>query len=56
MIIYRRMTATINAEYQIKPWLKVGTTNQIEKYNVRSVSENNEYGGYVDSCAFRWIL
>ena len=43
--IYRRMTATINAEYQIKPWLKVGTTNQIEKYNARSVSENNEYGG-----------
>ena len=43
--VYRRMTATINAEYQIKPWLKVGTTNQIEKYNVRSVSENNEYGG-----------
>lgn len=43
--IYRRMTATINAEYQIKPWLKVGTTNQIEKYNVRSVSESNEYGG-----------
>ena len=43
--VYRRMTATINAEYQIKPWLKVGTTNQIEKYNVRSVSESNEYGG-----------
>ena len=43
--VYRRMTATINAEYQIKPWLKVGTTNQIEKYNARSVSESNEYGG-----------
>ena len=43
--IYRRLTATINAEYQIKPWLKVGTTNQIEKYNARSVSESNEYGG-----------
>lgn len=42
--LYRRLTATINAEYQIKPWLKVGTTNQIEKYNARSVSENNEYG------------
>lgn len=42
--LYRRLTATINAEYQIKPWLKVGTTNQIEKYNVRSVSEGSEYG------------
>ncbi len=41
---YKRLTATINAEYQIKPWLKVGTTNQIEKYNVRSVSEGSEYG------------
>ncbi|MDL2305728.1 TonB-dependent receptor [Bacteroides sp. OttesenSCG-928-D19] len=42
--VYERLTATINAEYEIKPWLKVGTTNQIEKYNVRSVSINNEYG------------
>jgi len=42
--VYKRMTATINGEYEIKPWLKVGTTNQIEKYNVRSVSINNEYG------------
>lgn len=42
--LYRRLTATINAEYQIKPWLKVGTTNQIEKYNARSVSEGSEYG------------
>lgn len=41
---YTRMTATINSEYEIKPWLKVGTTNQIEKYNVRSVSSQNEYG------------
>lgn len=41
---YTRMTATINSEYKIKDWLKVGTTNQIKKYNVRSVSSQNEYG------------
>ena len=41
---YERMTATINAEYNIKPWLKVGTTNQIEKYNKQSVSSQYEYG------------
>lgn len=41
---YQRMTATINAEYEIKPWLKVGSTNQIEKYNYREVSSNSEYG------------
>lgn len=42
--VYRRLTATINSEYNIKSWLKVGTTNQIEKYNYRSVSESYEYG------------
>ncbi len=42
--VYKRLTATINADYRIKPWLKVGTTNQIEKYDARSVSENSEYG------------
>lgn len=41
---YTRLTATINAEYHIKKWLKVGTTNQIEKYNTRAVSEGSEYG------------
>ncbi len=42
--VYKRLTATINGEYKIKDWLKVGTTNQVEKYDVRSVSSNNEYG------------
>ena len=41
---YTRLTATINAEYHIKKWLKVGTTNQIEKYNTQAVSEGSEYG------------
>lgn len=46
---YKRMTATINSEYKIKDWLKVGTTNQIEKYNVRQVSSNNEYGSLLSA-------
>lgn len=46
---YQRLTATINSEYRIKSWLKVGTTNQIEKYNTRSVSTNNEYGSLLTS-------
>ena len=41
---YKRLTATINGEYKIKDWLKVGTTNQVEKYDVRQVSSNSEYG------------
>lgn len=47
--VYRRLTATINSEYKIKNWLKVGTTNQVEKYNVRQVSSNNEYGSLLTS-------
>ena len=47
--VYQRMTATINAEYNIKPWLKVGTTNQIEKYNTRGVSTQNAYGSFLQS-------
>ncbi len=46
---YQRLTAAINAEYNIKTWLKVGTTNQIEKYNMRTVSESNEYGSLITS-------
>ncbi len=47
--LYRRLTGTINGEYNIKPWLKVGTTNQIEKYNTRSVSGGYEYGSMLTS-------
>ena len=42
--VYKRLTATVNGEYKVKDWLKVGTTNQVEKYNVRQVSSNSEYG------------
>jgi len=47
--VYKRLTATINSEYKIKDWLNVGTTNQIEKYDVRSVSSNSEYGSLLTS-------
>jgi TonB-linked SusC/RagA family outer membrane protein len=47
--LYKRLTSTVNADYQIKKWLKVGTSNQIEKYDVSSVSENNEYGSLLAS-------
>ena len=47
--VYKRLTATVNGEYKVKDWLKVGTTNQIEKYDVRSVSSNSEYGSLLTS-------
>lgn len=46
---YKRLTATVNGEYKIKDWLKVGTTNQVEKYDVRQVSSNSEYGSLLTS-------
>lgn len=51
---YQRLTSVINAEYKIKPWMKVGTTNQIEKYNVQIVSTQNEYGSLF-SCLLKMV-
>ena len=36
---YERLTAQINADYKIKPWLQVGTNTSIEKWRRGSVSE-----------------
>ncbi|MCQ2182020.1 MAG: TonB-dependent receptor [Bacteroidales bacterium] len=36
---YKRLTAQVNADYQLFKWLQVGTTNSIEKWSTRSVSQ-----------------
>ena len=41
---YERLTGMVNASWKIKPWLEVGTNNQIEHYKTQSVAEGNEYG------------
>lgn len=46
---YRRYTAAINADYQIKPWLKVGTNNQIEYYVSKSVAASGTYGNIMSA-------
>jgi TonB-linked SusC/RagA family outer membrane protein len=46
---YKRITAAINADYQVKKWLKVGTNNQIEKFDVLSVASNSEYSSVLAS-------
>lgn len=46
---YKRWTAAINADYQIKPWLKVGTNNQIEHYESKSVTSTGTYGNMMAS-------
>lgn len=40
---YQRLTGTINADYQIKPWLKIGTTQLVERYSSKSVSAGDPY-------------
>ncbi len=42
--VYERWTGMINADYKIKDWIKVGTTNSLERWKSKSVSENSEYG------------
>ncbi len=46
---YNRITGMINADYNIKEWLKIGTTNTMEKWEFQSVSENSEYGSLLAS-------
>ena len=42
--MYERITGMVNASWKLKPWLEIGTNNQIEYYKSRSVGEGNEYG------------
>lgn len=46
---YKRLTSQVNADYQVKPWFKIGLTNSIEKYSYGSVSESNTYGSVLGS-------
>jgi TonB-linked SusC/RagA family outer membrane protein len=47
--VYSRLTAMFNADYNIKSWLKIGTTSIIERWKTKSVSENSEYGSLLAS-------
>jgi TonB-linked SusC/RagA family outer membrane protein len=47
--VYHRLTGMINADYKIKPWMKVGTTTTFEKWDSKAVSENSEYGSLLAS-------
>ena len=44
---YKRLTGMINASWKIKPWLEIGTNNQIEHYKASSVAEGSEYSSYL---------
>lgn len=42
--VYDRLTMQLNADYKIKKWLTLGTNNSIEKWNTKSVSQQNDNG------------
>ena len=45
--VYKRLSAQVNADYQIKKWLQVGSNNSIEKWSTKSVSSG--YGSVLNS-------
>ncbi|HNW50526.1 MAG TPA: SusC/RagA family TonB-linked outer membrane protein [Prolixibacteraceae bacterium] len=47
--VYKRLTAQINADYNIKDWLQVGTNNSIENWSTKSVSQMSQYGSVMNS-------
>ncbi len=47
--VYERLTAQINADYNIKEWLEVGTNNSIEKWSTKSVSQMSQYNSVMNS-------
>lgn len=47
---YKRLTAQINADYKIKPWLTVGTNNSFEKWRIQGVPDHTQYGSLMSSC------
>jgi len=47
--VYKRLTAQINADYNIKEWLQIGTNNSIENWNTKAVSQMSQYGSVMNS-------
>ena len=47
--VYKRLTAQINADYDLKKWLQVGTNNSIENWSTQSVSQMSQYGSVMNS-------
>lgn len=52
---YQRLTGTVNGSYNIKPWLRVGTTNSFEKYKVRQITDGQGQANVYNSMIARVI-
>lgn len=46
---YKRLSGNINADYQIKPWFKIGTTAILERWQTQSVSTSDGFGAMLTS-------
>ena len=42
--LYKRLSAQMNADYKIKPWLQITTNTSIEKWSTKSVSQHSDNG------------
>ena len=47
--VYERLSAQINADYDIKEWFQVGTNNSIENWSTKSVPHMTQYGSLMNS-------
>lgn len=47
--VYKRLSAQINADYNIKKWFQVGTNTSIEKWSTKSVPHMTQYGSLMNS-------
>ena len=47
--VYERLSAQINADYNVKSWFQVGTNNSIESWYTQSVSQMSQYGSLMNS-------
>ena len=48
---YKRLSVMLNADYQIKPWLKVGTTANFANYTSKTISDGSGGTSYVSMIA-----
>lgn len=46
--VYKRITAQVNADYNIKPWLQIGGNNSFEYWKTKSVSQMSQYGSLMN--------
>lgn len=46
---YKRLSGNINADYQIKPWFRIGTTAILERWQTQQVSTSNGWGAMLSS-------